>query len=962
MKAIYRSVLAAVAAGALSSALNAATVIPPSAKADASSFDKTKPGFTFRLVHTSTGQPNAIVAAEQQLAGTRLVDPLDPASGIVDNDVTPGPNADGSYNESKVINYDQDATDDLTAAHNGHFTGASFPDVLFPGLDTAGGNDNLAGEVLTFIELPAGEVNLIVNSDDGFRLKIGDRYIPTVSATDTTSFFISEFDGGRGASDSSGIFTVTEAGVYPLRLIWFEGGGGANLELYARGASDILVNDVGGLKAYRPTGTALIAKDPTAAHVAVGATAAFTVSANGTGAKIQWQTKAPGKADFSDVSGATSATYTTAAQVAANDGTLVRAVVTVGTKSLASHAATLTVDTAAPDFGKVVATDLSTVVVTFSEDVDASAEAKTAYTLTGGVTVSAVTRSSANKVVLKTSALTESTSYTLTAKGIKDLYNNTAASITTPFRSPSLIKGVANYERWENNTESFLDFVANTLDKKAPTFAGIVNLFQAPTDVADNYGGRVSALFIAPKTGDYVFFSSSDDNGGIWLSTDESPANKHRITAEPQWNGTQSWNTKDRRDADNPENRSDKYQATEWPTGNTITLQAGKKYYVEEVWKEGGGGDNGGATYKLAGDADPADGTTLMKGDTIAALVLAPTKLSITTEPTDIATSSYEQVAFTVGATADGAIAPSYQWRRGGVAIAGATGASLGFIAGIADNGASFDCVVSINGTTLTATSKAAKLSVSPAKFVAGTIKQEFFKDAGRVQVETGGVGKATKVEFWDTFQSAAQVDDNYTRRVSGAFIPPTDGNYVFYISADDDADLFLSTDDTVANKKLIAAEPTWNDPKKWVIADRRDATHPENRSDQYQGTQWPTKNADGGATIALKKGNKYYIEAVQHEGGGGDNVGVNFKLAADADPADGDDTLMVAATIGHWEPGAVVTGPTIAIGADGKITFTGALTGSDNAAGPFTPVTGATSPFTPNTGAAAQKFYRSSN
>jgi len=151
MKAIYRSVLAAVAAGALSSALNAATVIPPSAKADASSFDKTKPGFTFRLVHTSTGQANTVVRAEEQLAGTRLVDPLDPASGIVDNDVTPGPNADGSYNESKVINYDQDATDDTAANHNGHFTGSSFPDVLFPGLDTAGGNDNLAGEVLTFI-------------------------------------------------------------------------------------------------------------------------------------------------------------------------------------------------------------------------------------------------------------------------------------------------------------------------------------------------------------------------------------------------------------------------------------------------------------------------------------------------------------------------------------------------------------------------------------------------------------------------------------------------------------------------------------------------------------------------------------------------------------------------------------------------------------------------------------------
>ena len=56
------------------------------------------------------------------------------------------------------------------------------------------------------------------------------------------------------------------------------------------------------------------------------------------------------------------------------------------------------------------------------------------------------------------------------------------------------------------------------------------------------------------------------------------------------------------------------------------------------------------------------------------------------------------------------------------------------------------------------------------------------------------------------------------------------------------------------------------------------------------------------------------------------------------------------------------VAAPTIGIGVDGKITFTGTLHGSDNAAGPYAPVAGATSPFAPNTGAAAQKFYRSGN
>ena len=37
--------------------------------------------------------------------------------------------------------------------------------------------------------------------------------------------------------------------------------------------------------------------------------------------------------------------------------------------------------------------------------------------------------------------------------------------------------------------------------------------------------------------------------------------------------------------------------------------------------------------------------------------------------------------------------------------------------------------------------------------------------------------------------ESAANVMDNYASRVSGYFIPPTTGEYVFFLAADDDAD-----------------------------------------------------------------------------------------------------------------------------------------------------------------------------
>ena len=75
-------------------------------------------------------------------------------------------------------------------------------------------------------------------------------------APDTTSHILGSFDGGRGSSDSIFAFNVAQAGVYPLRLIWFEGGGGANLEWFTvdQAGNKILINDTGNpasLKAYR---------------------------------------------------------------------------------------------------------------------------------------------------------------------------------------------------------------------------------------------------------------------------------------------------------------------------------------------------------------------------------------------------------------------------------------------------------------------------------------------------------------------------------------------------------------------------------------------------------------------------------------------------------------------------------------------------------------------------------------
>ncbi|MGC8888187.1 MAG: lamin tail domain-containing protein [Verrucomicrobiia bacterium] len=105
-------------------------------------------------------------------------------------------------------------------------------------------------------------------------------------------------------------------------------------------------------------------------------------------------------------------------------------------------------------------------------------------------------------------------------------------------------------------------------------------------------------------------------------------------------------------------------------------------------------------------------------------------------------------------------------------------------------------------------------------------------------------------------FEAPTDWNDNYGTRVRGLIIPPMTGNYIFWIASDDNSQLFLSTDDNPANKRLIASVNSWTSSREW------------------------TKEANQqSAPIRLTNGVRYYIEALQKEGGGGDNLAVGWQL-----------------------------------------------------------------------------------
>ena len=224
--------------------------IPPSAKVTP---DTSKPGFVMNIFANSANTQNSNARTESSLVGL-LVDSTTGASlpNLADPSVkgvalaaatAPNPaNATIKFEIPTVINLNQDAV----GQKNGNFQ----PDDQFPGIPaTDGSADGYAAEFLTYVELPAGLITMGVNSDDGFRTTLGFDAITAVS--------LGEFDGGRGASDTTFSFVVQEAGVYPMRTIYEEGGGDSNIEWFTvkPDGTKVLINDTanGGLKAYRAT-------------------------------------------------------------------------------------------------------------------------------------------------------------------------------------------------------------------------------------------------------------------------------------------------------------------------------------------------------------------------------------------------------------------------------------------------------------------------------------------------------------------------------------------------------------------------------------------------------------------------------------------------------------------------------------------------------------------------------------
>ncbi len=121
--------------------------------------------------------------------------------------------------------------------------------------------------------------------------------------------------------------------------------------------------------------------------------------------------------------------------------------------------------------------------------------------------------------------------------------------------------------------------------------------------------------------------------------------------------------------------------------------------------------------------------------------------------------------------------------------------------------------------------------------------------------------------EWRDSFKSKVDWADNTGTRARAFLAPPETGEYTFWVSGDDNCQLWLSTDDSAANATMIAQVASWTGVE-----------------------EWGKEAGQESAPVALEAGQKYYVEALMKEGGGGDSVTVGW-----AGPGIGEATTVIA-------------------------------------------------------------------
>ncbi len=217
----------------------------------------------------------------------------------------------------------------------------------------------------------------------------------------------------------------------------------------------------------------------------------------------------------------------------------------------------------------------------------------------------------------------------------------------------------------------------------------------------------------------------------------------------------------------------------------------------------------------------------------------------------------------------------SYQWYFGGKAITHATEPSLR-ISQVANSDLGlYHCEVSLSpmdaivGCTHSQPAYLVDDVVHP--IVGGGLTREIFRDIPGTRVADFTASErfpdhpdeVTTINSWEIPRNTGKY---FGARIRGYVIPPVTGEYVFYLASDDQSELYLSTNASPENRKLIAFADTWGEERHWATG------NPETTS----------------APIRLEAGQRYYVETLHKQEVGPDHLGVNWRMPGQKAPEHG--------------------------------------------------------------------------
>jgi hypothetical protein len=596
-------------------------------------------------------------------------------------------------------------------------------------------NANIAGATSGSYKTPAATM---ADSGSSYRVVVSNTkgsatsgaVMLTVSATTVAPTVTTQPANQTVTSGQTASFAVTANGTAPLSYQWQKNGAnisGATSASYATpatttgdsgstyrvvvsnsagtatsNAATLTVSAAPGSSAVAPT----ITTQPANQTVTAGQTASFAVTANGTAPLIyQWQKNG------ANISGATSASYTTPATTTGDSGSTYRVVVSNTKGSATSGAVTLTVSatTVAPTITTQPANRTVTAGQTASFAVTANGTAPLSYQWQkNGANISGAT--SASYTTPATTTGDSGSTYRVVVSNSAGTATSNAATLTVSAATvaPTITTQPANRTVTAGQTASF----AITANGTAPLS------YQWQKNGA-NISGATSASYTTPAT-------TTGDSGSTYRvvvsnSAGTATSNAATLTVSAATGSAVVAPT-----------------ITTQPANQIVTAGQTASFAVTAngtaplsyQWQKNGANISGatsasyttpattgdsGSTYRVVVSNSAGTATSNAATLTVSAAAAAPT---ITTQPASRTVTAGQTASFAI--TANGTAPLSYQWQKNGANISGATSASYTTPATTTgDSGSTYRVVVSNSAGT--ATSNAATLTVSAAA-VAPTI------------------------------------------------------------------------------------------------------------------------------------------------------------------------------------------------------------------------------------------------